>query len=63
MILNLVLGIYIGEATKDGGLILHLVKEADKITNPIDPSLPLPFSDSGFCSQAEVEEYYKQAVA
>lgn len=60
---NFVPGIYIGEATKDGGLILHLAKEADKIANPRNPMSPLPFSESGFCSQEELENYYKQAVA
>ncbi len=58
---NLISGIYIGEASNDGGLILHLVKEANKIGNsPIDKSQPLPYSESGFCSQQEVEEYYKE---
>lgn len=60
---NFVPGIYVGEATKEGGLILHLVKEAGKIAGPIDRSLPIPFSESGFCSQEELENYYnKQAV-
>ncbi len=59
--LNFVPGIYIGKAIDDS-LVLVLVLEAGKITSPIDPSLPMPYSESGFCSQEEVEKFYKQAA-
>ena len=55
-------GIYIGKATENGGLVLVLVMEAGRISAPIDTIQSLPFSESGFCSQEEVERYYKQAV-
>lgn len=56
--MEIIPGFYVGKAIENDGLMLVLVKEAGKLTQPINLKKSMPFSECGFCSQEELESYY-----